>query len=153
MKWVAITTVFFSAFAKFMFAPLIGKGFKLDFITSWVTTFAGGLVSALVFYFMSEYFMKRNHIKKVEKKLMMERTGQVYKRQKNFSKLNRTIIKVKHSIGQYGLCLFVPLFLSVPIGSIICAKFYGKEKNTFSIIVFGLAMNSFGLTVLFYKIF
>jgi hypothetical protein len=152
MKWVAITTVFFSAFAKFMFAPLIGKGFQLDFITSWVSSFAGGLVSAIIFYFLSEYFMKRYHKKKVEKRLHMERTGEIVKQKKNFTKLNRTIIKVKHKIGQYGLCLFAPLFLSVPIGSIICAKFYGNQKNTFSIIIFGLAMNSFGLTVLFYNI-
>ncbi len=152
MKWVAITSVFFSAFAKFMFAPLVGKGFQLDFITSWVASFAGGLVSALVFYFMSEFFMKRYHQKKIERKIAMEKTGQIFKHKKSFTKVNRTIIKVKHKIGQYGLCLFAPLFLSVPIGSIICAKFFGHQKNTFSIIVFGLILNSFLLTVLYYNI-
>jgi len=153
MKWVAIATVFFSAFAKFMFAPLIGKGFELDFITTWLSCFSGGLVSAITFYFMSEYFMKRYHRKKIAKKIIMEKRGQAIKQKKNFTKLNRTVIKVKQRIGQYGLCLFAPLFLSVPIGSIICAKFYGNQKNTFSLIIFGLAINSFGLTVLSYKVF
>jgi hypothetical protein len=153
MKWGAITAVFFLSFVKFMFAPFTGAGLKLDFLSTWISTFSGGVVSALVFYFMSDYFMKRYQRKKIEKRIRMERAGLLYKHKRNFTKLNRTIIRLKHRIGQYGLCFFAPLFLSVPIGSIICAKFYGHQKNTFSLILIGLAINSFLLSILAYKVF
>lgn len=153
MKWGAITAVFFLSFVKFMFAPFTGAGLRLDFFSTWISTFSGGLVSALVFYFMSDYFMKRYQRKKIEKKLKLEAAGQVYVGKKNFTKINRTIIRLKLGIGQYGICFLAPLFLSVPIGSIICAKFYSHQKNTFSLIVLGLAINSFLLSILAFKVF
>jgi hypothetical protein len=153
MKWGAITAVFFLSFVKFMFAPFTGAGLKLDFFSIWLSALSGGIVSALVFYFMSDYFMKRHQRKKVEKQIKMESAGLVYKQKKNFTKLNRTIIRLKHRIGQYGLCFLAPLFLSVPIGSIICAKFYSHQKNTFSLIILGLLVNSFLLSLLAFKLF
>jgi|TARA_R110000737_G_scaffold21067_1_gene39450 hypothetical protein len=153
MKWGSITAVFFLSFVKFMFAPFTGAGLKLDFFSTWISALCGGFFSALVFYFMSDYFMKRYQRKKVEKRIKMEALGQVYKSKKNFTKLNKTVIRLKHRIGQYGLCFLAPLFLSVPIGSIICAKFYSHQKNTFSLIVLGLVINSFLLSVLAYKVF
>lgn len=153
MKWGAVSAVFFLSFVKFMFAPFTGAGLKLDFVSIWLSAFAGGLVSAIVFYFLSDFFMKRSQRKKMEKRHKMEKAGLVYKNKKNFTRVNRTIIKVKHKIGQYGLCFLAPLILSVPVGSIICAKFYGHQKNTFSLILFGLAINSCLLSILALKVF
>ncbi len=148
MKWGAITAVFFSAFIKFMFAPFVAKGLSLDFFSTWIAAFSGGLISALVFYFASEFFMKRNHDKKIAKILEAKRSGKPLKLKKSFTKVNKSLVRFKHSIGQKGMCILAPLFLSVPIGSIVCAKFYGKKKSTFPVIVFGLALNSFILSFL-----
>ena len=41
-------------------------------------------------------------------------------------------------------------FNSVPVGTIITAKFFGKEKKTFPLIVIGLAMNGLIITSLAY---
>ncbi len=143
MKWAAIVGVFFTAFVKFMFAPFAAVNINLDFLTAWIAVFSGGLISAFVFYFASEFFMKRAHSKKVEKIRLAKSTGQEIKMKKNFTWVNKNLVKFKHGIGQKGLCILAPLFLSVPIGSIICAKFFGHQKSTFPLIVFGLAMNSF----------
>lgn len=153
MKWGSIAGIFFLSFVKFMFAPFTGRGVGLDFFSTWFSSFTGGVISAVVFYFLSEYFMKRHQHKNAEKRIKMEKAGQIYVHKKNFTKLNRTIIRLKHGIGQYGLCFLAPLFLSVPVGSIICAKFYGHKKNTFSIIIICLAINSFLLSILAYKVF
>ncbi len=150
MKWGAITGIFLAAFVKFMFAPFAAVNLGLHFSVTWITVFSGGLVSALVFYFASEYFMKRAHDKKVAKILKAKANGTPLKRKKNFTVLNKKLVKFKHGIGQKGLCILAPLFLSVPLGSIICAKFFGHKKSTFPIIVFGLAMNSFILSFLAY---
>ncbi len=153
MNWGAIIGIFFSAFIKFMFAPFVSARVGLDFYTTWIVVFSGGLVSAFVFYFASEYFTKRNHDKKIKKYKEALQSGKPLKLKKSFTKVNKYLVKFKHSIGQKGICVLAPLFLSVPIGSIVCAKFYGKSKKTFPIIVFGLAMNSFILSILAFTIF
>jgi hypothetical protein len=55
--------------------------------------------------------------------------------------------------GKIGICFFAPLFLSIPLGSIISAKFYGKDNNTFLFIFVGLLLNGALTTFLAYVIF
>ena len=38
---------------------------------------------------------------------------------------------MKRSVGIIGIAFWAPFFLSIPLGSIITAKFYGDNKNTF----------------------
>ena len=49
---------------------------------------------------------------------------------KPFTKGNKFIVRLKLKLGIYGISFYAPLFLSVPIGTIITAKFYGKEKKS-----------------------
>lgn len=144
MNWTAISSVFLLATFKFMLAPLSGLGLGLSFLIAMLTSFVGATLSSAVFYFMSEYFLQRSAQKKLAK-------TQAEGYQPKFSKkkwvVNRTIIKIKLGIGQIGLCFLAPLFLSIPIGTIICAKFFGKKKTTYPIIVIGVAVNSFLLTL------
>jgi hypothetical protein len=56
-------------------------------------------------------------------------------------------------VGKIGICFFAPLFLSIPLGSIISAKFYGRENNTFLFIFVGLLLNGAVTTFLAYVIF
>ena len=60
------------------------------------------------------------------------------------------VVKLKRSVGIYGITFLAPLFLSVPIGSIISAKFYGKKKITFLLIVIGMFTNGLLTTGLAY---
>lgn len=143
MNWGGIVGIFLMAFIKFMFAPFAAANIEgIEVIPAIITVFSGGLISAFVFYFGSDFFMKRAHRKKAEKIEEALAKGTPLKKRKSFTRLNKSLVKFKHSIGQKGLCILAPLFLSVPLGSIICAKFFGHRKSTFPMIVFGLAMNS-----------
>ena len=134
-----------------MFAPFAASNMDgINFVTAIISVFSGGLISAFVFYFGSEFFMKRAHRKKVEKIEAAIAKGTPIKKKKTFTRLNKSLVKFKHSIGQKGLCVLAPLFLSVPLGSIICAKFFGHRKSTFPTIVFGLAINSILLSSIAY---
>jgi hypothetical protein len=68
------------------------------------------------------------------------------------SKSKRLILKIKNKFGMYGICILGPFILSIPIGTIIAAKMYGKSKMTYPIILFGLALNGMILTVISYLI-
>ena len=70
---------------------------------------------------------------------------------KKFTVVNKSIVRLKKKIGIYGVAIYAPFFLSIPLGSIITAKFYGKEKKTFFIILFGIIMNALITTGLAYS--
>lgn len=63
------------------------------------------------------------------------------------------IIHLKHKLGIYGICFWAPFFLSIPIGSIIAAKFYGKLKKTYPLIVIGMCINAMLMCLMAYIIF
>jgi uncharacterized membrane protein len=153
MHWGLFTSVFVLAIFKFMFAPFTGSGLGLPYWETYIASVAGGSFSATIFYFFSEVILKYSHRKKVEKLERSIKEGRAVKKKKIFTKTNRTIIKVKRSLGIVGICFFGPLFLSAPIGSMIAAKFYGKMKKTYPLIILGMFVNAVVTTALAYLIF
>lgn len=153
MAWGSLLTVFFTATVKFMFAPFAGNGMGLPFLETFLAAFAGGTFGSAVFYFFSELVMSISHKRKVKKQEEMERKGIPIPEKKKFSKTNKFIINIKHKLGMYGICFWAPFFLSVPIGSIVVAKFYGKLHKTFPLIILGMAINSLVMTSIAYLLF
>jgi len=138
--WVYLSFVLFSTW-KFMFTPMAGPAAGLSFLETFVCCLIGGMISASIFYFGSSYFMHLAQAKQAKKERKALRLGKKYKPKKKFTKNNRRIIKLKHSIGKWGVCWLVPLFFSIPLGSVITAKFYRHQKKTFSWIIFGVIIN------------
>lgn len=153
MNWGLISSVFILATIKFMFAPFTGSGLGLPYWETYLASVAGGCFSATIFYFFSEVIIKYTHNRKVKKRELALKEGKPLNKKKIFTKTNRTIIRIKHRLGIIGVCFFGPLFLSVPVGSIISAKFYGKLKKTFPLIVLGMFFNAMITTALAYLIF
>lgn len=133
-----------------MFAPVVGLHWPLSFLETYLSCVSGAIVTAFVFYFGANHFMHRNHQKKVQKYRKSIEEGIPYKRKKNFTRINKYIVGVKTSIGLFGIAMWAPFFLSVPIGSIITAKFFGKRKITFLIILCGIFLNGFISTLITY---
>lgn len=150
MAWGYLSTVFFLAMVKFMFAPATGRALDLPFWETFFACFAGGTFGSFVFYFSSELLIKYTHNKKVAKNEALEKQGLPIIEKKKFTKSNRYIIRVKRTLGIYGICFWAPFFLSVPIGSIIVAKFYGKLKKTFPLIILGMGINAIVMTLIAY---
>lgn len=142
MQWVALGTVFASAMVKFLFSPAVGPALGLSFFETYFSNLAGALVSMVIFYFAADFFLKRSHEKKVQKLREALDSGIVLPQKKIFTKRNKMIIRVKNKIGMVPFCFWVPLFLSIPIGSIITAKFYGKRAVTFPLMVIGAVLNN-----------
>jgi hypothetical protein len=145
-------TFFFFSMWKFMFTPLLGPASGLTFSETFFSCVSGGLVAAALFYYGSTFFMKRSlerHNKKLEK---AKKNGKPIKIKRKFTRTNRWIIKIKQRVGIYGVTWIFPLFLSVPLGSIIVAKFYKHQQQTFILVVLFLVLDCLvitGLTYLF----
>ncbi len=135
-----------------MFTPFGGPAAKLSFFETYFACVAGGTFSAAFFFFASGYFMRKAQEKKIKSIEDAQKNVIPIKPKKIFTKANKSIVRLKNKLGIYGICFYAPLFLSVPIGSIITAKFYGKEKKTFPLITLGMFINGFITTGLAYLI-
>ena len=60
---------------------------------------------------------------------------------------------MKRSIGIIGITFWAPFFLSIPLGSIIAAKFYGHKKQAYPLIVLGIFLNGLVTTSFAYLFF
>ncbi|MDG1148035.1 MAG: hypothetical protein P8N52_07000 [Crocinitomicaceae bacterium] len=142
MIWGSVISLFLLSTVKFMFAPLGGPGLGLSFFQTYFTCVSGGIVGASFFYFSGGYFIQR-----AEKKRL------TIKKKKTFSRINKLIVKTKKSIGIVGISFWAPFFLSIPVGSIIVAKFYGQNKKAYLLIVIGMFINALITTGLAYLIY
>lgn len=152
MNWGGLSGVFLIATVKFMFSTFGGPAFGLAFYETFLAAFAGGSISAAFFYFASDKFMEYTHNKKMAKEKELLTKGVLVPHKKKFTKTNRIIIGMKMKLGIYGICFWVPFFFSVPLGSIIVAKFYGKQSQTYPLIVLGMAINAAITTFITYAI-
>lgn len=137
---------------KFMFAPFGGPAMSLNIFETYLSCIAGAIVSATFFYYMSEFFLiraRKKHLKKIQE---FKAQGKEMPKKKSFTWLNKFVVRIKRRFGIYGVSLFAPFFLSIPGGSIITAKFYGKKKITFPLIIAGILGNGIITTGLSYVI-
>lgn len=136
-----------------MLAPFSGPLWKLSFIETYLACVAGGIFSAFIFYFSAEFFMHRAHNKKVAKEKELIAQGISPQRKKKFTRMNKFVVRIKRTLGIVGTSFWAPFFLSVPLGSIITAKFYGHHKKTFPLIILGMFINAALTTGLAYILY
>jgi hypothetical protein len=141
MLWGKYIGFFGFSMIKFLFTPFGGPKAGLSFVETYIVCVAGALLSAAIFYFSSEFLLIRAHQKRKELIQKSIETGIPLKQKKKFTKTNKLIVRIKHKLGIIGVAFYAPLFLSIPIGTIITAKFYGKERRTFPLIILGIFVN------------
>ena len=129
-------TVILFATIKFLFSPAYAMGMGFSYWESVILVLIGGYFSASVFFWaakeISAYFQKRRKKKK-----------------KVFTRINRTVIRIKWRFGMVGLSFVVPIFLSIPIGCAIMAKFYRHQAiSTFFMILFSITCWTLFLSML-----
>ncbi len=149
MSWQAISSVFVLSTFKFLFAPFTGAGLSLTFFETALASFAGATLSSAFFYFSSKYFIAKQREKRMNNQVKPLSSAVSLRKRK----INKMIVRLKWKVGTYGLCYLAPLFLSIPVGTIICAKFYNHRSTTFPLIVVCLAVNSLLLSTLAFFIF
>ena len=153
MNWAAFSSVFLVATFKFLFSPFAGIPLGLDFISTYIAAISGACLSSLLFYFGSELIMAASQKSKIKKENEAIQNGILLKPKKIFTRGNKMTIKLKRSFGKIGLCFLAPSLLSIPLGTIIVAKFYGKEKDTFLWVFIGILLSGLITTSLAYFVF
>lgn len=145
MNWNAYIFVFLTASTKFLFSAFLGvNGYKLGVFETFFIISLGGIFGTIIFYSLGNQLIQYSQKKRKEKikKLMLE--GKPLP--KIMTKTNKLIIKTKHRFGIWGIAFLTASILSIPIGSIICVKFYRHKKSTIFIIFFLIIINAFILS-------
>ena len=145
--------MFLLSMIKFMFAPLGGPGLKMTFIETYFSSAAGAIFSSAIFFFSAGYFMERARRKNLAKVQVQIDQGIEVKRKKKFTKMNKRLVRIKMTIGIYPIAFWAPFFLSIPLGSIITAKFYGHHRYTYPLICLGIFINGFVVTSIAYLLY
>jgi len=142
MNWIYFLTQFGFGTVKYLFSQWGALAYvktagniDLNFFNIFVPTYLGAVISMSIFYFSSDFLMERAQKKRELKIKEAREKGIVLKEKKIFTKMNKLMVKTKQRFGIYMLTLIAPLFFSIPLGSIICAKFYGDKKQTFPLML------------------
>jgi len=141
MYWSKLGGLFLLSSVKLMFAPVGGPLMGLSFLETYLSVTCGGIFFAAIFFYSANFFMHRAKRKREQLRKDHLEKGTPFVEKRKFTWVNRNVVKVKMTLGIYGTALWVPLFLSVPLGSIITAKFFGDDKRTFPLIVAGMFLN------------
>jgi len=67
---------------------------------------------------------------------------------RKFTWLNKSLVRVKKKFGMLGIAILTPPFLSIPLGSIVMAKFFKHNRLALPILVVSVAFWGVVLTVL-----
>ncbi|MDC0100549.1 MAG: hypothetical protein QNL36_11950 [Crocinitomicaceae bacterium] len=153
MKWGMFTTLFGVSMIKFMFAPFGGPAAELTFIETYLDCCAGAIFSSAIFFYSASYFMRRAVANLEKKNKALITKGLPVPVKKRFTRVNKFVIRMKRSIGIIGITFWAPFFLSIPLGSIIAAKFYGHKKQAYPLIVLGIFLNGLVTTSFAYLFF
>ena len=142
MNWTGYISLATLATIKFMFSAIPGPALGLNYVETVISIFVGAVISAAFFFFSAEYFMQRAQKKRIN--LMHEafKKGETIAQKRVFSRMNKGVVRLKLRFGKIGICFWAPFLLSVPVGSIIVAKFYGKYSFTFLYVILGMLINS-----------
>lgn len=152
MIWGKYLGFFGFSTVKFLFTPFGGPAAGLTFLETYLSCIAGALFGSALFFFLSEFFLNKAHENRQKALQKAIEQGIEVKLKKKFTKSNKFIVKLKQRIGIVGICFFAPLILSIPIGSIISAKFYGKETMAYPLIALGIVLNGLLTTGLAYAV-
>jgi hypothetical protein len=141
MNFATYSTFFLLSTVKFLFTPFGGPAAGLTFLETYFSCLAGGVFSGTIFYFLGEFLLKKAREKKLAVYKDSINKGIPLKQKKTFTPLNKGVVKMKRKLGIVGISFFAPLFMSVPVGTIVSAKFFGKNKFTYPLIVLGMVCN------------
>lgn len=125
---------------KFLVAPFLmmsNPGTEYwTFVEIVIITSSGAALGAFIFFHFGEFIMKKWKSKNKKKS-------------KVFTPFRRTIIRLKTRFGIKGLMLVSGL-LSVPIASLLCARYYKHDPSALAKLIFGFFIWSICLTSLAY---
>jgi hypothetical protein len=140
MIW-QVVVVFFTSSVKFLFAPGISLGLGFTAVETFIITTTGGCFGICLFYFLSERLMQGA----IARRQRLVKEGKA-KKKKNFTRVNKAIVKIKRTLGVMGIVYITLPFISIPLCAIISAKFFRHRRSTIALLLSSVVIWSILIT-------
>ncbi|MEO8733742.1 MAG: hypothetical protein ABI373_05390 [Flavobacteriales bacterium] len=144
MEAIHVITVLAAAVLKFFFSAIVSYRFGNSYMETVMLTATGGCLGTIVFYYggarVIEWFRKRH----VRKRAHAIARGAAPTR--IFTRTNRMIVRIKRGYGVQGLAIFSPPILSIPLMSILAAKYFRHDRRTLPLMLSSVVIWSFVLS-------
>ena len=135
-SFLKILIVFAVSTIKFLIAPALSFGMGLNFVQTWLSTTAGGIVGVVIFFFFSrwiillysKYFSYYFHLLKTKLYGILKIGVPKFMPARKFTKRNRLIIKMIRKYGLAGIVVLTPVLLSIPVGTFLATRFYSTNR-------------------------
>ena len=134
--FLKILIVFLVSSIKFLFAPALSFGMGLNFVQTWLSTTAGGIVGVVVFFFLSKwlillysrYFFYYFHLFRIKIYGFLNMKIPKFMPARRFTRRNRMIIKIVNKFGMAGIVILTPVLFSIPLGTFIATRYYSSNR-------------------------
>lgn len=120
---------------KFLPCPSLAVVLGYNFWQTILITVPAGIAGVAFFYLSANFLIDRSRRRRA-KAIAAGRA----KKTRNFTWLNKTLIRIKHRFGVLGIALITPTMLSIPLGSIIMAKFFKHKKEALPALIVSVAV-------------
>jgi hypothetical protein len=152
MIWKYLSVAALAA-VKYMLVPIYGKSaIHLSFWETYLSMLIGGVLASFLFFKFTYRLLERSRNKRKMRREQALAMGFEYFEPKKFTRTNKLVVQVRRRLGFFACTFFFPFFLSVPVGTIIATKFYGKNVFFFPLVALGLAVNGLISTIIVYAI-
>jgi membrane protein YqaA with SNARE-associated domain len=139
-SWLQLVGLVLLSSTKFLFAPSTVAASGYTYLETLIITTLGGWFGVLVFYYFGRVLVDlilRKYINKDSKKVKAK-----------FTFSNKLIVKTKSKYGIIGLAFISPVTISIPVGSILAARYYSREKMTVPYLLLSIVFWSFTLSTI-----
>jgi hypothetical protein len=134
--FLKILIVFAVSSIKFLVAPALSFGLGLNFIQTWLSTTAGGIMGVVAFFFLSRwillfytrYFAYYLHRIKTRIYSALNLSLPKFIPARRFTKRNRFMIRMVRKYGLFGIALLTPVVLSIPVGTFLATRYYSANR-------------------------
>ena len=138
-------TVMTAGVLKFFFSAIVSYRLGNTYLETVLLTGTGGCLGTLAFYFGGSRVLEWFRLRHVRKRALAIARGKAPKRV--FTRTNRLIVRIKRGYGVKGLALLSPPILSIPITSILAAKYFRHDRRTLPLLLSSVVVWSFVLSL------
>ena len=129
LGFTEILTVVAAGSLKMLVAAGFGAGFGFTLLQNFLFTSLGGCIGVLVFYRLSAWLSERARLKALRKRTEALAINPAAV-SRIFTRHNRWLIRLKHNSGLRGVAALTPLVLTIPLGSILAARYFRHDRRT-----------------------
>jgi hypothetical protein len=144
---------------KFLFAPFISIGYGFNYIQTALTTAVGGILGIIFFYYVSRWIIAQYYKYSPaiysyfsNEKIELSQQGLVQEiiARKKFTRKNKLIINIRNKYGFFGIIIFTPVLLSIPLGAFLAQKYYSRRSHTLIYLSISVVLWSFFISSVFF---